>query len=144
MLLYHIWTKGVYCCDIKTGELRWNFRLKHARSVFAYSDYIVCNFDEIGLRKISYDGEELFKSPLPDCNRFFELEKPYVFCGPIRGKYLVIDTESMAAAGTVRFRDYWKADDRLIILDVKGTHDEILLEGWLNDERFERMVFPKP
>lgn len=139
------WLKGIFCCDLKTGQILWNYRLKHATKVFVYSDYILCAFQEIGFRKISYEGVDIAKYPMAGYNTFEELEKPYILAGPSRGKHYVIDTTTMNAVRSFRQRDYWDVDDDAwIIRSVKGTLDEVHVEVWLNNQRLQRTIMLKP
>ncbi len=74
------WTKGVYCCDQESGKIRWNYKLKHANDVVLYEDYIIVNFDEIGLRKLTYDGVEIDKYPMTTNSDFHAIQSIRSVC----------------------------------------------------------------
>lgn len=134
------WLKGIYCCDLKTGRVKWNYRLKHGNEVVVYPDFILCVFQEIGLRKLNYAGEEIAKYPITTYNAFDPLEDPYVFIGPNRGAYLIVDVSTMRLARRIKQSSFAKPDDHLIILKTHGTVNEIQISGFKNEERFEQTI----
>jgi len=134
------WLKGIYCCDLETGRIKWNFRLKHATKVVLYPDYILCAFQEIGLRKITYDGKEIGKYSITTYNAFFALEDSYVFIGPNRGAYNIVDASSMSIHKRIKQSGFAKVDDHLIILDAQGSTEKILISGYKNNQPFSQLV----
>lgn len=134
------WTKGLYCCDINTGKMLWRYHLKHCNEVYTYKDYLVVGFREIGLRKLSYDGNEIERYAITTEQIFSKLEDPYVFVGPRRGKYFVIDTRTMNEVHSIPESAITNYGDTLIILDVSGTPDEIHIVGFENHEKFEKRI----
>lgn len=123
------WKKGLYCCDLHTGEIRWHYKLKHAYHLYTYPDYLVCHFVDIGLRKLSYDGTELSVYPLTDSGSFFQLDDPYVFVGPKRNTYFIMDTTTMECVQKIR-RNQISMEDSLILLDAHGNSEQIIVEGF--------------
>lgn len=134
------WLKGVYCCDLQTGKIRWNYRLKHGNEVVVYPDFVLGVFQEIGLRKLSYAGEEIAKYPSTTYNVFDSLEDPYVFIGPNRDAYLIVDVSTMQLVRRIRKSSFTKPDDELIILNAKGNLEQIRISGFKNGERFGQTI----
>lgn len=138
------WYKGIYCCSLKTGDVLWNYKLKHATKIFLYDDYLVCAFQGIGLRKITYEGIEIEKYPITTYNSFFRLDEPYVFCGPKRGMYFVIDTRTMSNYLKIKNSIISPSGDpgydSAILLELKGTCRDFVIKGFENEQRFEKRI----
>lgn len=132
--------KGLWCCDLQSGKIRWNYRLKHATSVFLYEEYLVCAFQEIGLRKLSYEGGELAKYPMASLEDFCSLDGPYVFTGPCRGGWCILNAETMEMHRKIRANELCPTDENLIILDVSGTAERFTLRGFEGDVPIEREI----
>lgn len=150
----HPWERncGVYCCDLNDGHIRWNYRLKHATYVHIYDDYIVCLFQEIGLRKLSYDGKEIAKYPYANSVLCAPIETASLLIGPKHGSYFILDTVSMTEIRKIP-RKLISTMDNLIILDGSGDQDRIVFRGYefmedqltepdQPDQPFEREVKP--
>lgn len=135
------WIKGLYCCDLETGKIKWIFQLKHATKVVLYPDYILCAFQEIGLRKMTYEGEEIGRYAITTYNSFFVLEDVYVFIGPNRGAYNIVDVSSMSVYKKIRQSSFAKADDHLIILNAQGNMEQVLIGGFKNKQPFSQIVY---
>lgn len=123
------WIKGLYCCDLHTGEIRWHYKLKHAYYLHTYPDYLICMFSDIGLRKLSYDGAELFAYPMTSGYECIALDDPYLLVGPKRETYFILDTITMECVQKVR-RKQLSADEHLILLDACGTPKRFIAEGF--------------
>lgn len=136
------WGKGIYCCDLATGQIRWNCRLKHATKVFLYQDYLLCAIQEIGLRKFTYEGVELGKYPSTAYNACCMLEEPYVFIGPNRGAYCIVDTSTMSLYKKIKQVSFANRDDRFVFLGAQGNAERIQLRGFKNEEPFEGVIYP--
>ena len=134
------WIKGLYCCDINSGKLIWFYHLKHCNEVYAYRDYLVARFAEIGLRKLSYDGNELGRYTTTTSNVFSKLEEPYVFVGAKRDKYYVLDTRTMNEVKTIPKSFITNPANSLLVLDASGTPDDLLIVGFENDVKFEKRI----
>ena len=132
--------KGLWCCDLQSGKIRWNYRLKHACSVFLYEEYLVCAFQEIGLRKLSYAGEELAKYPMASLEDFCSLDGAYVFAGPCRGGWCILDTETMEMHRKIKAKELCQEGRNLIILDTEGTARRFILRGFEDEEPVEREI----
>lgn len=134
------WLKGIYCCDLDSGSVLWNYRLKHAQFVLLFDEYLVCDFQEIGLRKISYSGEEIAKYPITTYESFFALDTPYVLCGPNRGKYNIIDTQTMSIYKRIGMDIFSPDDKSIIILKVEGNCNDFTIEGFEDEQTFKRRI----
>ena len=138
------WLKGVYCCDLDTGKIRWNYRLKHATEIFLYDDYLVCAFQDIGLRKISYEGIEMAMYPMGTWTACFRLNEPYIFFGPSRNVYYIIDTRTMSVCSKIKSRLLSPTSDPdicpPILLKVEGNCRDFMIEGYENEQPFKRRI----
>lgn len=134
------WTKGVYCCDQESGKIRWNYKLKHANDVVLYEDYIIVNFDEIGLRKLTYDGVEIDKYPMTTNRDFHAIQDPYVFIGPNRNMYHFVDTTTMKVYKKIRKSSLAKPGESVILLNVEGNPEKITIEGFKNGQKFSQTI----
>lgn len=153
------WYKGLFCCDLQDGHVRWQYRLKHARETHIFKDYVVCVFQEIGLRKLSFAGEELAKYPMTTyraCRRL-SMGSPYLFVGPRRQDYYILDTETMkeirtiprkmlAPSGLKEDPDVGIGEEEpfmaggLIILDATGEPDRFEIRGFEGPVKFKRTI----
>ena len=138
------WYKGIYCCSLDTGKVLWNYKLKHATKVFLYEDYLVCAFQEIGLRKLSYDGKEIAKYPFVSYDACFRLNDTYLLCGPKRGMYYILDSRTMdihkKIKGSVLFANSDPNCGSQILLEAQGRCEDFMICGFENDQRFERRI----
>lgn len=151
------WYKGLFCCDLQDGHIRWRYRLKQARETHIFKDYVVCDFQSLGLRKLSYDGEELAKYSM-DCYacRKLSVDSPYLFVGPRRRNYYILDTETMTEIRTIPRKmlapsglkedpitglgnDPFMAGS-LIILDATGEPDRFEIRGFEGPVKFKRTI----
>lgn len=135
------WRKGIYCCNLDTGKIQWQYKLKHAQSIILFDDYLVCDFQEIGLRKLSYEGMEIAKYPITTYQAFFRLQEYYVFCGPNRGKYNIIDTRTMEIWRKISSSVLSPSEDSLIILGIEGDCNDFTVRGFENEQPFERHIY---
>jgi len=138
------WLNGIYCCSLDNGIILWNYRLKHATKILLYDDYLLCAFQGIGLRKISYEGIELAKYPITTYQAFYSMDKPYVFCGPNRGSYLIIDTQTMEVCDRIKGSVLSPISDPynwpVIINKLEGTRRGFTVSGFENEQPFERRI----
>lgn len=153
------WYQGLFCCDLQDGHVRWRYRMKQATETYVYKDYIVCAFQEIGLRKLSFDGEELAKYPMTTYRACYSLatDSPYLFIGPRRQDYYILDTETMkeirtiprktlAPSGLKEDPDVGIGEEEpfmaggLIILDATGEPDRFEIRGFEGPVKFKRTI----
>lgn len=136
------WKKGIYCCSLDTGKILWNYRLKHATKIFLYDEYLVCAFQEIGLRKVTYNGEEIAKYPFSTYEACFRLDDPYILCGPKRGIYMIIDTRTMDVQQRIKCSTLSPSGDAsgesLVLIGAEGTCRDFVIRGFENEQRFEK------
>lgn len=132
------WLEGVFCCDIDTGRIKWNYRNKHAGEVFVYPDYVICAFQGEGIKKLSYcDGTVISNYAMTTYAICAKLEGEYIFIGPRRKRYEILDTESMKPIKTIKPSNITQFDDEtLIILSVEGNLDSMTIMGYEGNQPY--------
>lgn len=130
------WKKGLYCCDLHTGAIRWHYRLKHAYELYTYPDSLICHFAEIGLRKLSYDGAELAAYPMTSPGCCISLDAPYLLVGPKRDAYFVFDTVTMQVIRKIPRRRI-TPEESLVLTEAWGSPDRLTVHGFTTAENLE-------
>ena len=134
------WTKGVFCCDKETGKIRWNYKLKHANEVVLYEDYIICAFDGIGLRKLTYEGDEIEKYSITTYSNFHIINDPYVFIGPNRNAYYIFDTSAMEIHSKIKKDTIQSQNESFVILNVVGDVKKLEISGYKDGEIITKSI----
>lgn len=134
------WTKGVFCCDKETGKIRWNYKLKHANEVVLYENYIICAFDGIGLRKLTYEGDEIEKYSITTYSNFHIINDPYVFIGPNRNAYYIFDTSAMEIHSKIKKDTIKSQNESFVILNVVGDVKKLEISGYKDGEIITKSI----
>ena len=134
------WTKGVFCCDKETGKIRWNYKLKHANEVVLYENYIICAFDGIGLRKLTYEGDEIEKYSITTYSNFHIINDPYVFIGPNRNAYYIFDTSAMEIHSKIKKDTIKNQNESFVILNVVGDTKKLEISGYKDGEIITKSI----
>ena len=134
------WLHGVFCFDLFSGELKWNFHLKHAQQIVQYSNFLLCDFQELGIRKISYDGSELARYQMTTYDAFFALDEPYFLIGPKREQYHIVDSSNMLLQCKVKKSSIVNTDDTLILLSATGNLQRLTVHGYQSEQLFTKEI----
>jgi hypothetical protein len=90
------WEKGLFCFQIKTGELLWHIKIRHAGELYCLQpDFVFCFFENYGVLKIDIttgNTVRFYKASSDTC-RFWEIGRNRYLLGLVRKKYFILDEE---------------------------------------------------
>ncbi len=112
---------GLSCFVVETGELRWCVKIRHARRAYVNGDYILCDFVENGILKISIENGEIVKRiPSGGNTYFFRAGNDYYMLPISRDKYRIVDSE---------FNILFKIPYKALLRYNNSFIDDIVLDG---------------
>ncbi len=149
------WEKGLFCYSLKTGDLCWHFKRKHAWDMILDADKCVCFFTDWGAASISVlDGTLIDRYSLTTDSWFCKIvDETHMMLGPKRGTYTIIDMDlnelyriPVSALNPSGFYNFIvkKAELHDAVLEISGieqTADE-MHKWWESTEKnsFRRLI----
>ena len=125
------WKAGLFCFDMKTSELLWHYRQKHAYNLVLCGDQLVCEFMEVGIETLNcHTGEKLKRVPHGEGAHFVSINDEYYFCGPKRNSYYILNSE-LETVGKIPCSMVNPDDlDTCVVRQADFSEDGIILEGF--------------
>ena len=123
------WEKGLFCFDLKSGNMLWHNSTIHAEDVFLASpNTIICFFRNFGIKIIEIvSGKELATFTIKtDAAGFWRASEKRFLVGPIRHFYYLIDEKLLPKYKVKESIINSDNDDYFILHDASLVDDATL------------------
>jgi hypothetical protein len=126
------WESGLYCYSLPRGELLWRMGPGKVRRIFPLADKVVIEMADRGVYVRDQARGDLVAKVAMSGISFLELiSSQFVFAGPLRRRYLLLDALNLSEVGSVK-ESQLNPDGCLsfVVQRVREEIDGLLVEGF--------------